>query len=253
MITSRSNALIKLVRSLSDKSARDETGLFIVEGVKSVKETFSSGFKIKTVVATEKGLSLLGESPVPVETVTDDVFKTISGETSPQGALALVYKPANAETFPKGFCVFLDEVKDPSNVGAIIRTAAAAGYDDVYLADCADAYNPKAVRASMGGIFKVVLHVGGREELLKRINVPLVIADMGGENLFNRKPTGKICLVIGNEGRGVSEKLKSLANEVVSIPMENGMESLNAAVSAGILMYGLNPKKQLRAKSGKHY
>lgn len=243
MITSRSNALIKLVRSLSDKSARDETGLFIVEGVKSVKEAFASGFTVKTVVATEKGLSLLGKSPVPAELVSDDVFKTISGETSPQGVLALVYKPENGASFPKGFCVFLDEVKDPSNVGAIIRTAAAAGYDDVYLADCADAYNAKAVRASMGGIFKVALHVGSREALLDKINVPLVIADMGGENVFNRKPAGKICLVIGNEGRGVSEKLKSLASETVCIPMQNGMESLNAAVSAGILMYGLNPQK----------
>lgn len=243
MITSRSNALIKLVRSLSDKTARDETGLFIVEGVKSVKETFASPFKVKTVIATEKGLSLLGGSPIPAETVSDDVFKSISGEISPQGVLALVYKPENADSFPKGFCVFLDEVKDPSNVGAIIRTAAAAGYDDVYLADCADAYNPKAVRASMGGIFKVTLHVGTKEALLKQINVPLVVADMGGENLFTRKPSKKICLVIGNEGRGVSEKLKSLASETVSIPMQNGMESLNAAVSAGILMYGLKPRE----------
>ena len=124
-------------------------------------------------------------------------------------------------------------------MGAIIRTAAAAGYDGVLLADCADAYNPKAVRASMGGIFKVKLFVGGRAELLALNDKPIIVADMDGENAFIPKERGELCLVIGNEGRGVSEEIRRLANETVSIPMENGMESLNAAVSAGVLMYAL--------------
>lgn len=239
MITSKSNALIKFIRSLSDKSVRDETGLFIIEGVKSVKEAFSSGFTVKTVVATEKCLPLLTNEVPAVQPVSDDVFKSVSDEVTPQGVLAVVYKPKNELTPPKGNCVFLDEVKDPSNVGAIIRTAAAAGYNDVYLANSADAFNAKAVRASMGGIFKITLHSGDREQLLSVIDKPIIIADMNGKNVFSRKATDSVCLVIGNEGHGVSERLKSISSETVSIPMQNGTESLNAAVSAGILMYAL--------------
>lgn len=239
MITSRSNPLIKLIRSLADKSARDENRLFIAEGVKSVREAEASGFGIAKIVGTENGFSLLGETSAEKEIVSDDVFKSISGEVSPQGVLALVDKPDCKIVPPQTDCVFLDEVKDPSNVGAIIRTAAAAGINDVYLADCADAFNPKAVRASMGGIYKVSLHSGTREEILPVIDKPFVIADMGGKNVFTREKRGDFCLVIGNEGRGVSERLKRLASETVSIPMQNGMESLNAAVSAGILMYAL--------------
>ena len=309
MITSRSNFLIKLIRSLSDKAARDEHSLFVAEGVQTVKEALASGFSVERVAATVKGFSLLasaapgfcrlkistdgatcaekrdsktelytGENTgekasesagvkktakivvktdgraasepefivnsadgtaVKTELLSDDVFHTVSGENSPQGVLALVRKPQNADALPKGSCVFLDGLQDPSNVGAIIRTAAAAGYDGVLLADCADAYNPKAVRASMGGIFKVKLFVGGRAELLALNDKPIIVADMDGENAFIPKERGELCLVIGNEGRGVSEEIRRLANETVSIPMQNGMESLNAAVSAGVLMYAL--------------
>lgn len=305
MITSRSNFLIKLIRSLSDKAARDEHSLFVAEGVKTVKEALASGFSVERVAATVKGFSLLASAApgfcrlkistdgatcaekrdsktelytgekasesagvkktaeivvktdgtaasepeyivnsedgtaVKTELLSDDVFHTVSGENSPQGVLALVRKPQNADALPKGSCVFLDGLQDPSNVGAIIRTAAAAGYDGVLLADCADAYNPKAVRASMGGIFKVKLFVGGRAELLALNDKPIIVADMDGENAFIPKERGELCLVIGNEGRGVSEEIRRLANETVSIPMENGMESLNAAVSAGVLMYAL--------------
>lgn len=305
MITSRSNFLIKLIRSLSDKAARDEHSLFVAEGVKTVKEALASGFSVERVAATVKGFSLLASAAprfcrlkistdgatcaekrdsktklytgekasesagvkktaeivvktdgraasepeyivntadgtaVKTELLSDDVFHTVSGENSPQGVLALVRKPQNEDALPKGSCVFLDGLQDPSNVGAIIRTAAAAGYDGVLLADCADAYNPKAVRASMGGIFKVKLFVGGRAELLALNDKPIIVADMDGENAFIPKERGELCLVIGNEGRGVSEEIRRLANETVSIPMKNGMESLNAAVSAGVLMYAL--------------
>ena len=112
------------------------------------------------------------------------------------------------------------------------------GYTDLYFTeDCADPFSPKAVRASMGGIFRVKAHISTRDYIAENLNIPFIIADMNGENVFSFNKKGDFCLVIGNEGNGVSEKIRKKASYTVSIPMENGMESLNASVSAGILMY----------------
>ena len=258
MITSKSNSLVKLIRSLKDKSNRDELSLFIAEGAKSTKEALLSNFGINCIVGTMDGFNILSKKApelckidgenvdvyrngdkVKVEIVSDEVFSGISGEKSPQGILALIEKSETKPCKSHGKCLFLDELQDPSNVGAIIRTAAAVGYDEIYLADSADPFNEKAIRASMGGIFKVKLYVGERQELLEFIDCPLVVADMDGEDVFNCQIQGNFCLVIGNEGNGVSKTVEERASRKVSIPMMNGMESLNAAVSAGILMYAL--------------
>lgn len=247
MITSKQNAFVKSVRALSDKKVRDEKGLYTAEGVKSVADAFVSGQKVVSVIVTENGKKLLSSTAeIPcaaVETVSDDVFKSVSGEVTPQGVLAVIEKPKELPASPAGDCVFLDGVSDPANVGAIIRTAAAAGYKDVYLADTADAYSPKSVRASMGGIFRVRTHAGGREDLAKLLNVPVYAADMGGENAFSVKPEGNFCILVGNEAHGVSEFMRKRADKIIGIPMQNGMESLNAGVAAGVLMYALKIQK----------
>ena len=243
MIISRQNLLIKKIRALSSKKGRDNFGEYIVESVKAVKEVLSSSHTVSLIVATEKGLACLNgcEKDVKVELVSEDVFNSITTEVTPQGVMAIVKKPEYKRCDFKGSCLFLDGVSDPANVGAILRTAASSGYNHIYLADCADPFNPKSVRASMGGLFKVNLTFGKREELLSLITLPIIVADMNGENAFKFGTTFKdnFCLVIGNEANGVSELLKNSATYTVSIPMQNGMESLNAAVSAGILMYAL--------------
>ena len=258
MITSKSNSLVKLIRSLKDKSNRDELSLFVAEGAKNTKEAILSNFGINCIVGTIDGFNVLSKkapefckvdgenvdicrdgSKIKAEIVSDEVFSGLTGERSPQGILSLIEKPETKPLEPHGKCIFLDELQDPSNVGAIIRTAAAAGYDEIYLAHSADPFNEKAVRASMGGILKVKLYIGERQELLNFIDCPLVVADMDGEDAFTCQIGGDFCLVIGNEGNGVSSVVEERAKRKVSIPMENGMESLNAAVSAGILMYAL--------------
>ena len=237
MIESRSNALIKRIRSLKDKKRRDIEGVYVAEGIKSVKEAFFSGCDIEVAVGTKKALEQAEMDGIRCERVSEDVFKSISGEVSPQGLLCVIKKPRLNLAPPSGKCVFLDGVSDPANVGAIIRTAAAAGFNDVYAADSADVYNPKSVRASMGGIFKVRIYEGTRENLLKTVNLPVVAADMGGESAFSAVVPEKFCLAIGNEANGISAAVKNSAYKIISIPMLNGMESLNAAVSAGVLMY----------------
>lgn len=240
MITSKQNALIKEIRSLSDKKYRDKLGVFVVEGIKPVKEAIELGLNIRDIVGTEKGLINIDLTGFCVQTVTEDVFKWISEEVTPQGVLAVVFKPENNLLPPVGSALLLDGVSDPSNVGAIIRTAAAAGYNYIYTTpDCADPYSQKAVRSSMTGVFRVRVMRADLDSLLDVINIPLVVADMDGESVFNLTVDCAHCLVIGSEGHGVSDKVLSNAEYVVKIPMENGVESLNAAVSAGILMYSL--------------
>ncbi len=243
MITSKQNNLIKTIRSLKDKKYRDKEGLYVVEGVKMVKEALIARVEICDIICTPNGAELLiatfGALPQKTQTVTQIVYDSITNEVSPQGVLAVCVKPSNNIEKPNNSCLLIDGAQDPANVGAIIRCAAAAGYNQVYLADCADAYSPKAVRASMSGIFKVNVMYGSREELVEVIDKPIIIADMNGQNVFEVKLQNEFCLVIGNEGHGVSSLVKEKATLTVSIPMQNGMESLNAGVSAGILMYAL--------------
>ena len=238
MIVSRQNALIKNIRSLFDKKNRDDQGLYLVESVKLVNEAVKSQ-DVTLLLGTEKGISQINGYTGRVETVSDGIFEYVSAEKTPQGVLAIVKKPQSV-TAEGGNCLFLDGVSDPNNVGAIIRTCACAGYRDVYLSNCADAYSPKTVRASMGGIFRVNIFSGDREELYEKVKEKqIIIADMGGNNVFTTRIDGEFCLVLGNEGNGVSDFMKSRANKTVSIPMNNEMESLNVSVSAGILMYNL--------------
>ncbi len=249
MIISKQNSQIKLLRSLSDKKFRDEHGLFIVESVKLVVDAFTYGEDIVKLYLTETGKNLLFSACADIarvehEIISDELFKCVSSEVSPQGVLATVKTRGKSLDFPKGNCLFLDGVSDPANVGAILRTAASAGFNDVYLADGADPFSPKAVRASMGGIFRVNIFTGTREQLIKMINLPLVVADMDGQNAFDAKISGNVCLSLGNEGHGVSDFIKSKANITLSIPMQNGMESLNVGVAGGILMYAINRNLQ---------
>ena len=207
-------------------------------------ECMKSGFEIERVFLSESFSDELAVDTEPVR-VSDDVFRFLSDEKTPQGVLCRVKIPSRALCAPKGSCLFLDGVSDPGNLGAIIRTANAAGYEEIYLTDeCADPYSPKSVRASMSGIFFTKLYRAPRAEVLSALQgVPLVVADMGGENVFSFCPPKQFALVIGNEGTGISDEVRAQAAHTVKIPMQATQESLNAAVSAGIIMYLLKQQE----------
>ncbi|MBQ7368812.1 MAG: RNA methyltransferase [Clostridia bacterium] len=239
IITSKNNPLIKETAALKDKKARKQLGLFLVEGVKMTREALKSGLSVERVFVAE---SYEGAADFPTEKtvrVSDDVFRFLSDEKTPQGVLCRVEIPKRALRPPQASCLFLDGVSDPANVGAIIRTANAAGYGEIYLTpNCADPYSPKSVRSSMSGVFFTRLYTAERTEILTALaNTPLLVADMQGENVFTYSPPEKFALAIGNEANGISEETFSAAQSVVKIPMQETQESLNAAVSAGILMY----------------
>lgn len=237
VITSRNNPLVRRVFSLREKKFRREAGEYVAEGIKSVREAAASGAHIRLLVRAERvpaqDIAADGEL-----VVSDGVFEKLSEEVSPQGVLAVIETPDCTPAPPRSLALLLDGVSDPGNMGTVLRTANAAGYTDVYLRGCTDPFAPKSVRASMGGIFRVRLHIGGDDALRAALaGVPLVCADMGGENVFRFTPPARFCLVVGNEANGVTEEVRAACAHTVRVPMRPVCESLNAGVSAGILMY----------------
>ncbi len=240
VITSKSNPKIKAISKLNDKKFRKESGLYLVEGIKPVTECIAAGCEVDLVICTEK----LAENFVGPTVVSEDVFSFISSEKTPQGVIATVKIPQTQLKAPSGSCILLDRLQDPGNLGTIIRTANGAGYREIYMIGCTDPYSPKAVRASMSGIFFTEIYQGSETEIFSALKgVSLVCADMDGENIFKFRPPEKFCLCIGNEGSGICGDIIKKADFKVRIPMSESCESLNAAVSAGIAMYVLKEFK----------
>ena len=241
IILSRQNPLVKELASLKEKKGRRRTGTFLVEGHKMVREAVTSGMDVVRLILRE---DYAGETyGLPAVRLGRDAFAAVCDEKTPQGIAAEVVIPERSVQPPQGRCLLLDGLQDPANVGAIIRTAVAAGYEDVYLAGCADPFSPKSVRASMSGVFFARIMQGTQEEILSAIaGLPVIAADMGGEDVFSYAAPEKFCLAVGSEGSGLSALVRGRADVTVCIPMDARTESLNAAVSAGILMYALRTK-----------
>lgn len=241
ILTSKNNPIIKETAALKEKKGRKEHNLFLVEGWKMARECQKSDVAIERVFVSE---SYEGEIPFPEDLlvrVSDEVFRYLSDEKTPQGILCRARIPSPPLTPPSGKCLFLDGVADPGNLGAILRTANAAGYKEAYLTkECADPYSPKSVRASMSGVFFTEIYRAERSEILSVLKgIPILIADMDGSNVFSYVPPKQFALVIGNEANGVSDEVRKAAFHTVKIPMQDTQESLNAAISAGIIMYVL--------------
>ncbi|MDD6995251.1 MAG: RNA methyltransferase [Candidatus Borkfalkiaceae bacterium] len=255
IITSKNNPFIKEAVSLKDKKGRKERGLFLAEGEKMTAECLAAHRRIGRVFFAENYAgkyaerirSLLKENGVAEDKiirVSQAVFDCISEEKTPQGVLCEVKIPENKPKPPEGDALLLDGVADPGNLGTIIRTANAAGFNEIYLVNCADAYSPKCVRASMSGIFFTLPYSVSREEALRLLRgVPVVAADMGGQNVFSFSAPEKIALAVGNEANGLSEEVRRAAAYTVSIPMRAAQESLNAGVAAAVCMYALRRDK----------
>ncbi len=241
--SSKQNSLIKTIASLKDKKGRRDNGLYIVEGVKMVSEAIKFNQDIEYIVMAEGFDASRLKCNLNVITVTNQVFEYLSDEKTPQGVLAVIKIPNCEAKKPNGNAVVLDGIQDPGNLGAIIRTAVASGYSDIYLINTVDAYSPKVVRASMSGIYFVNLYKCDYNGLLDCLNdYDLIVSDLDGENLFDFKPKKNFAIVIGNEGNGVSDELRSKADCVLTIPMSDKIESLNASIAASLMMYNLKSR-----------
>ncbi|MDR0325384.1 MAG: RNA methyltransferase [Oscillospiraceae bacterium] len=232
LITSRQNPLVKHIRRLgADAAYRREQGLYLADGRKLLDDALRSGVRIAQAVFTE-GISPPALSDTEVITVPKELMGAISPLETPQGVLFVCPIPAPPPAPRSGRWLLLDRVQDPGNVGSILRTAEAFGLDGVLLfPGCADPFSPKAVRASMGAVFR--LPVGNAESTL-----PLMVADIDGPAV---SVFPKDCVVaLGNEGQGVSPELKSRADAIISIPMPGRAESLGVAAAAAILCWEMS-------------
>ncbi len=248
MITSVQNPKIQWVRKLqSQPRQRREGGVFVVEGVRLVEEALTAGWQAQWVLYTA-GLSTRGEAVVqaysargvPVEEVSTGVMEAASDTQTPQGLLAVL--EARLLPFPDrlGFVLVVDGVRDPGNLGTLLRTAAAAGVQAVLLPPGnADAWSPKVLRAAMGAHFHLPLRSLDWDALRDVLyGLPVYLADAGGGMAYTQVDLCQpLALLIGGEAAGAGQEGKALANIRLHIPMPGRMESLNAAVAAAVLMF----------------
>ena len=251
-ITSRKNPKIIAACSLADKKNRDKSGLFAAEGIKLLRELISEKVELDKVFCTsravEKYADSLSKLSCELYEVTDEVYDKLSFEKNPEGIFAVAKKTPvygrACETPGKGGFVMLDRVQNPSNVGTVIRTACALGVSRILLGEgCADIFGPKTLRAAMGTLFKVNICV--TDDICREIeeiqslgaNVFAAALDSTSEDIGKVSFSPDDCLLIGNEGEGISEKALSLCKRKVIIPMRLNAESLNAAAAAAILIW----------------
>lgn len=261
MIESSTGRRIKKLKKYK-KSARSrrEDGVFIAEGWKMTEEAFRRKLVEAVYVAAsakkeweKKNLFLKYpdlEKRISVEFVLDSVFDEITDTVTPQGVIALVRMPEYpAEKFgtaSNASLLVLEDIQDPGNLGTMIRTAEGAGMTGVVLGKgCVDLFNPKVVRSTMGALYRVPYRIceelSTEVELLKKQGFTVYAAHLAGTTDYT-KPAykGKTAVMIGNEANGLSKNLASMADCFVKIPMEGELESLNAAVSAALLMYEIH-------------
>jgi len=265
LISSRTNPKTVQYAKLSDKKYRDEYGLFLAEGSKLTFEALQHTDVECVVIAqscAEQGRTrkpgviaceLAGaalEKQVPVYVFADSAFEKISTEQAPQGFIAVVKKPeeihrkTDFDTWQQGKrLLMLDEIRDPGNLGTILRSAEAMGIDGVILASCADLYSEKTVRAAMGTVFRMPVFItqNGADcvRSMKKLGRRVISAGLGEHTLtLGRYEVMKNdCPVIGNEGHGVSAEVLAESTACVRIPMAGQTESLNAAAAAVCILW----------------
>ncbi len=266
IVLSRQNALVKLTASLTERKFREREGLFRFDGKKLFVEALDADLPLFAVLFKESSAERLCAAALGRDLpagcrgviLPDELFDRISEERSPEGVICVsrcldgLHKTVSVNNgcdleniLAKGHTLFLESVRDPGNLGTVIRSAAAFGVAQVVLsADCADLYHPRAIRAAMGTLFhtRVIVTedaVAAIEVLKRRGCVYAAALDAGaarlGELSFGEQDT----VVVGNEGHGLSEAVLAACSGKVFIPMTKGVESLNAGVAASVLLWEL--------------
>jgi len=250
LITSLTNPLIKKTRSLRQRKARAETGLFIVEGLHHVGEALEAGWEIESifyspdVLTSDFAHDLISHDALPVQAVSAQVMESLADKDNPQGILAVVHQKLTQLNDLESIRISAAVVspQDPGNIGTILRTLDAVGADALFLLDGGvDPYHPTSVRASMGTIFwKPIIQTSFDEfvDWSRRGGYQRIATSAHAEqNYLELKPTPPWILVLGSEQKGLSMEQIKACDVSVSLPMHGRASSLNLAVAAGILLY----------------
>ena len=247
MITSNQNSKIKLVRALLGRAKeRREAGAFVAEGVRLVEEAVKANwtcrFALYDETLSERGKSQvesLRSRGVDVEEVSASVMKSISETEAPQGILAVLEQSQLPIPNSRNFILIPDQIRDPGNLGTLLRSAAASGVQAVLIPpETTDAFAPKVLRSGMGAHFRLPIHAMTWAEIEKTTNgLQVYVADMDGQSCWDVDLSKPIALIVGNEAEGASESARKLANGKISIPMSGETESLNAGVAGSVLMF----------------
>ena len=253
-ISSPKNEKIKELVKLQTAKGRKKAGMYLLEGEHLVEEAIKERAQIKLIVVTSNRLEdykkLLAQADVQVLVVSQDVFHKLSMTETTQGILAVV-EIVKQEILPhKGRFIVLDAVQDPGNLGTIVRTADAAGFDAVILGTgTVDLYNDKVLRSMQGSHFHIPVFQANLQEYLpilkeKGVQVAVTALHRDSKDYSVLQGATDVAIVVGNEGQGVSDDVIDLADVVVTIPMFGKAESLNVSIASALLMYKTKETKE---------
>jgi len=267
MITSKTNPRIKFIKELRKKKARDETGLFYVEGIRPVGAAFEAGWVFEEILVapgllrSDFALGIIdkaGKSKITITEISNDAFLSISEKEGPQGISAVVHqKISSLDTLTNngGVWVGLESIQDPGNLGTIMRTADSSGVKGLILLDnCTDPFGMEAVRASMGAVFSIGIVLATFEKFRswqEKSSFQLIgSSDKAISNYRKIDYPTNFILLMGSEQKGLSEPFINLCTNMVSIPMVGKSDSLNLAVATGIILYEILNQHSFRNGKG---
>ncbi len=239
---------LKYYSSLLNKKFRQSENKFIVEGEKIVNEGLQSNFACEVIFLSENFaesnpgfVTLLKKKKQLFNIIKEKEFEKLSDTVNPQGVAAVFHKPKKQIATDNDFMVALENISDPGNVGTILRNCDWFGVKEIIMGEnCAELYNPKTIRASMGSIFH--LHINENEKLIDSLNLlksrgyRIICADLNGTNLFESKLDSKSVIVFSNEANGPSAELLNLSDEIITIPKYGNAESLNVASASAVIL-----------------
>jgi TrmH family RNA methyltransferase len=258
MISSIQNPNIQMIRRLMSRSKdRQAEGAFVVEGVRLLEEAQKSGWEARLVIYSEelneRGkqlVELFRDQGTRVEVVSTYIMDKISDTMHPQGILGVLEVATLPVVDKLDYMLILDQIRDPGNMGTIIRTASAAGVQVIYLSTgSVDPFSPKVLRGGMGAHFRLPIYNATWEEIrshVKRFELHCVLAAIDrGRAYFEADFRHPLSLIIGGETHGAGDDARQLADTLVKIPMPGGGDSLNASVAAGIILFEISRQKEI--------
>ncbi len=247
MISSNQNPKVKLARSLTGRpKERRDADAFLVEGVRLVEEAFAANWPFRFVLhsdeLSERGKKLiekLEDKKIDVEKVESRLLQSLSETETSQGILAVLNDSSLPIPQSPNFILIPDSIRDPGNLGTLLRTADAAGVQAVLIPpETTDTFAPKVVRAGMGAHFRLPMRMMSWDDIHQRTKeLQVYLADMDGQSCWKTDFRKPLALIIGGEAEGASEQARKLANASVKIPMAGKTDSLNAAVAGSVLMF----------------